>query len=243
MDISVVVPAKNEQHNIAPLIREINQALSGNYQYEIVYVDDGSEDDTSQRLFEIQNNQSNLRIIRHKNSVGQSTAVFNGVTSSRGTLIATLDADGQNDPADLPKLIDAALNQPHHSHFCIAGYRKNRSGDSAWKRWQSKVANSIRQALLNDETPDTGCGLKVFSKETFMSLPYFDHMHRFLPALIKRRGGHIEVVEVNHRERLSGKSNYSFSNRAFVGLIDLFGVIWLIRRYKRAEVIETNHES
>ncbi|WP_394173116.1 glycosyltransferase family 2 protein [Thalassotalea litorea] len=243
MDISVVVPAKNEQDNIDPLITEINRALTGHYEYEIVYVDDGSTDETYQRLADIQQNQPNLKIIRHKVSVGQSTAVFNGVKNSQGSLIATLDADGQNDPADLPKLIDAAKAQPQYSHFCIAGYRKNRSGDNSWKRWQSKVANQIRQALLDDETPDTGCGIKVIPRETFIALPYFDHMHRFLPALIKRRGGNIEVIEVNHRPRLSGTSNYSFSNRALVGLVDLFGVIWLKRRYKRAEIIETNHES
>ncbi|WP_221932935.1 glycosyltransferase family 2 protein [Thalassotalea sp. PS06] len=242
MDISVVVPAKNEQDNIEPLIREINQALSGNYEYEIIYVDDGSEDETLQRLLQMQKSQDNLHIVRHKSSVGQSTAVFNGVKHSNGSLIATLDADGQNDPADLPKLIEIAMAQPQYSHFCIAGYRKNRVGDNSWKRWQSKIANKIRQAFLNDDTPDTGCGIKVIPKATYTLLPYFDHMHRFLPALIKRLGGHIEVVEVNHRERLSGSSNYSFRNRAFVGLVDLFGVFWLTRRCKRADIIETNHE-
>ncbi|TKB46452.1 glycosyltransferase family 2 protein [Thalassotalea mangrovi] len=242
MEISVVVPAKNEQENIQPLVEEINQALSGRYKYEIIYVDDGSEDETYQRLVQLRNKQDNIRIIRHRQSVGQSTAVRNGVKQSQGSLVATLDADGQNDPADLPAMIDIAMQQSQYSHFCVAGYRKNRIGDNSWKRWQSKVANNIRQAFLDDDSPDTGCGIKVIPRATFMSLPYFDHMHRFLPALIKRRGGHIEVVEVNHRKRYSGQSNYSFRNRAFVGLVDLLGVLWLKSRYKRAEIIETKHD-
>ena len=174
--------------------------------------------------------------------MGQSTAIRTGVSHADGELVVTLDADGQNDPSDIPNLLTMASQFPLGSHFCIAGHRKNRK-DTAWKRFQSKLANSVRSKFLNDDTPDTGCGLKVFPKQTFLDLPYFDHMHRFLPALIRRQGGIIKVVEVNHRDRQFGKSKYNMLGRLGVGLIDMAGVYWLQKRNKLNDVILENEES
>ncbi|WP_338590999.1 glycosyltransferase family 2 protein [Shewanella khirikhana] len=233
--ISVVIPAKDETGNIGNLVREIAAALQGEQTFEIVVVDDGSDDATGQEVLDAANECGcNARVVRHKNSTGQSTAVHTGVLNAKGDWIVTLDADGQNDPADIPAMI-AVANKVTNPHFCIAGYRKNRK-DTAWKRFQSRVANKVRDALLNDGVPDTGCGLKLFPRETFLRLPHFNHMHRYLPALIKRLGGEVHVSEVNHRDRQAGVSKYNAWNRAWVGIVDLMGVMWLIRRGKVAEV-------
>lgn len=238
VSVSFVIPAKNEQGNVGPLISEIVEATPAGIDFEIIYVDDGSTDNTVTELHETRLALGiNLRVIQHQSSMGQSTAIMTGVQNAKNDRIITLDADGQNDPADIPAFIKLAGEQPEGADYCIAGYRKNRK-DTPWKRFQSRIANRVRQRLLNDETPDTGCGLKLIPRKTFLMLPYFDHMHRFLPALIKRLGGKIFVVEVNHRDRNCGTSNYTMLSRLGVGIIDLFGVIWLLRRAKCPEAME-----
>ena len=235
--LSVVIPAKNEQDNIAPLVKEIVTALRGVCSFEILYVDDGSTDNTYHVLRQLSlNHYPQLRVIRHAFSVGQSTAVHTGVNHARGELVVTLDADGQNDPADIPALLSAAQAYSPAQCFCVAGYRKSRK-DTAWKRFQSRVANGVRSRFLHDDTPDTGCGMKLFPRETFLRLPYFDHMHRFIPALIKRLGGDVIVVQVNHRDRQHGTSNYTMMSRLWVGIIDMIGVLWLQKRTKIAHVV------
>ncbi len=239
--LSVVVPVHNEEDNVAPLVGEIVAALRGNAllnggDFEIVYVDDTSRDATLQRLQALQATTPELRVIRHLTNAGQSTAVRNGVKAARGAWIATLDGDGQNDPADIPKLLaqrDAAA--PEVKLF--AGWRVKRQ-DSGSKRWASKWANAIRSRMLHDDTPDTGCGTKLFEREAFLDLPYFDHMHRYLPALMQRAGWKTVSVPVNHRHRTAGVSKYNNLNRALVGIRDLRGVAWLILRSRRTVVEE-----
>jgi len=242
VQISVVIPAKNEEENLKPLVEEIYSALTNVANFEIIYVDDGSTDKTYEKLLYLKaSGFDKVTVLRHKYSVGQSTAIWTGVSHANGELVVTLDADGQNDPADIPNLLTIASQLPLGSHFCIAGYRRKRK-DTVWKRFQSKLANSVRDKILHDDTPDTGCGLKVFPKQTFLALPYFDHMHRFLPALIRRQGGINKVVEVNHRDRQFGKSKYNMLGRLGVGLIDMAGVYWLQKRNKLNAVIVENEE-
>tara|TARA_R110002049_G_scaffold121755_1_gene276569 strand:- start:132 stop:881 length:750 start_codon:yes stop_codon:yes gene_type:complete len=230
--LSVVVPVKNEQDNVEPLVREIATALSGNTTYEIIYVDDGSTDATLSRLHALKNEFPMLRVIRHRASCGQSRAVTTGVTAARHEWIATLDGDGQNDPADIPALLAqlADPGQPHNLEL-LAGWRAKRI-DTFLRRSSSRVANAVRSRMLKDNTPDTGCGLKVFARETFLQLPNFDHVHRFLPALVMRNGGAVVSVPVHHRARERGTSKYGVHNRLWVGIIDLFGVAWLQRRVR-----------
>ena len=225
--ISVVVPVKNEQDNLASLIAEIDAALS-KVKHEIIYVNDGSTDATLSTLKQLQKKYKQLRVIGHQQSCGQSTAVRTGVKFARYDWVATLDGDGQNNPADIPKLIDAVSEGVE----LVGGNRRLSRRDTFIKRISSVIANTVRSAMLRDDTPDTGCGLKLFQREAFLDLPYFDHMHRFLPALIKRRGGKIVSVHVQHRNREHGKSNYGTIDRLIVGIVDLFGVAWLQRRAK-----------
>lgn len=226
-EISVVVPVKNEQDNVASLIAEIDAALS-KVKHEIIYVNDGSTDATLSTLKQLQKKYKQLRVISHQQSCGQSTAVRTGVKFARYDWVATLDGDGQNNPADIPKLIDAVSEGVE----LVGGNRRLSRRDTFIKRISSVIANTVRSAMLRDDTPDTGCGLKLFQREAFLDLPYFDHMHRFLPALIKRRGGKIVSVHVQHRNREHGKSNYGTIDRLIVGIVDLFGVAWLQRRAK-----------
>jgi dolichol-phosphate mannosyltransferase len=240
MDLSVVIPVRNEQDNIAPLIDEIRAALDGRADYEIVYVDDGSRDDTAARLAQAARAFPRLRVLTHARSCGQSAALASAVRAARGEWIATLDGDGQNDPADIPKLLAVAQAAAPASNLqLVAGYRRRRQ-DSWLKRMSSRIANKVRARLLNDATPDTGCGLKLFPRAVFMQLPYFDHMHRFLPALVQRNGGRTVSVEVNHRPRTRGTSKYGLHNRLWVGIVDLLGVMWLQRRMRRPEVRESS---
>jgi dolichol-phosphate mannosyltransferase len=225
--LSVVVPVKNEQDNVASLIAEINAALSA-VTHEIIYVDDGSTDDTFFRLKGLQKQYAQLKIIKHAQSYGQSKAVRTGVKAAKFAWIATLDGDGQNDPADIPKLMAAVVEGVE----LVGGNRRANRRDTWVKRMSSVIANTVRSKILRDDTPDTGCGLKLFKRDVFLDLPYFDHMHRFLPALIKRRGGKTVSVPVEHRNRQHGKSNYGTLDRMLVGIIDLFGVAWLQRRSK-----------
>ncbi len=235
-EISVVVPVHNERDNVGPLITEIVAALSGRWPFEIIYVDDLSRDDTVAILSELKSTTPELRVIRHLSQSGQSTAIRNGVKAARAKWIATLDGDGQNDPADIPKLI-AERDQATPDMKLFAGWRVNRK-DTASKRYASRFANALRSRILRDETPDTGCGTKLFEREAFLDLPYFDHMHRYLPALMQRAGWKVKSVPVNHRERSAGISKYNNLNRALVGISDLRGVGWLIRRSKCTVVEE-----
>ncbi len=229
-ELSVVVPVFNERDNVTPLVNEIVAALRGVVPFEIVYVDDQSKDDSLAVLQALMATVPELRVVQHLKQSGQSTAVRNGIKAARGAWIATLDGDGQNDPADIPKLL-AARASADPAIKLFAGWRVNRK-DTGSKRWASKIANAIRSRLLRDETPDTGCGIKLFERAVFLDLPYFDHMHRYLPALVKRAGWQSVSVPVNHRERGSGVSKYNNLGRAWVGLADLRGVGWLIKRSK-----------
>jgi dolichol-phosphate mannosyltransferase len=236
MELSVVIPVRNEAPNIAPLVREIAAALEGRLDYEIIYVDDGSRDETAAAVRALAREVPRLRLLRHRRSFGQSTAIRTGVKAARAPWIATLDGDGQNDPADIPKLWDMARAAASEPPLLIAGHRARRR-DSTVKRLSSRIANWVRRGLLGDGTPDTGCGLKLFPRALYLELPFFDHNHRFLPALVRRAGGRVVSVPVNHRPRERGRSNYGTLDRLFVGIVDLFGVMWLMRRAKNAEII------
>lgn len=237
--VSIVVPVRNEADNIAPLIEEITAALDGRWAYEIIYVNDGSTDATGERLAAIMKQRSNLRQLRHARSGGQSAAVRSGVRAARGAIVATLDGDGQNNPAFLPDLI-AAVEKGAGRVGLAAGQRVGRK-DTGFKKFQSRVANGVRNAILKDGTRDTGCGLKAFRRDVFLMLPYFDGLHRFLPALVRREGYDIAYVDVIDRPRHSGVSNYGFFDRLWIGIMDLAGVWWLIRRKKPTpEVTEVN---
>ncbi|MDA9537996.1 dolichol-phosphate mannosyltransferase [Bradyrhizobium sp. CCBAU 21362] len=227
--VSIVVPVRNEADNIAPLIEEITAALDSRWDYEIIYVNDGSTDTTGERLKAIMAQRGNLRQLRHAKSGGQSAAVRSGVRAARGAIVATLDGDGQNNPAFLPDLI-AAVEKGAHVGLA-AGQRVGRK-DTGFKKFQSRVANKVRNSILKDGTRDTGCGLKAFRREVFLAMPYFDGLHRFLPALVRREGYEIAYVDVIDRPRRSGVSNYGFFDRLWIGIMDLAGVWWLIRRKK-----------
>lgn len=237
IELSVVVPVKNEAENIEPLITEIMDALDGKVNYQIVYVDDGSDDSTPKMLVNMQAKTDRLKIVTHKESCGQSTAVRTGVKYADGRVIATLDGDGQNDPADIPALYDELMKDDAQDLLLMAGWRAKRH-DSAFKLWQSRNANKIRASLLGDDTPDTGCGLKVFTRAAFLDFPYFNHMHRFLPALMIRRGGRVKSVVVNHRARERGVSKYGMWNRLWVGIVDIMGVMWLQSRGKVPIIVD-----
>jgi dolichol-phosphate mannosyltransferase len=232
--VSVIVPVRNEAENIAPLIAEIAAALDGRFAYEIIYVNDGSTDATAERLVAEMKARANLRRIDHAKSTGQSAAVRSGVRAARGAMVATLDGDGQNNPAFLPALI-TALEQGGERVGLVAGQRVGRK-DTGFKKFQSRVANSFRAAILKDGTRDTGCGLKAFRRDVFLMMPYFDGLHRFLPALMRREGYDITYVDVIDRPRHSGVSNYGFFDRLWVGIMDVAGVWWLIRRKKPTPV-------
>jgi dolichol-phosphate mannosyltransferase len=234
VDVSIVVPVRNEADNVAPLVKEIVGALDGHWAYEIIYINDGSTDATGERLLELMKRHPQLRQLRHATSSGQSAAVRSGVRAARGDIVATLDGDGQNNPVFLPELI-AAVAKGGSRIGLAAGQRVGRKA-SGFKRWQSRTANAVRNAILHDGTRDTGCGLKAFRREVFLSMPYFDGLHRFLPALVRREGFDIAYVDVIDRPRHSGVSNYGFFDRLWIGIMDLAGVWWLIRRKKPTPV-------
>jgi len=225
--LSIVVPVKNEAGNIAPLVAEIERACAG-LPFELLYVDDGSTDATPAALEAARSGRPWLRVLRHGASAGQSAAVRSGVHAARGALVATLDGDGQNDPAFIPALV-AALEEAGEGAGLAQGQRRGRK-DGAFKMLQSRIANGVRGRILNDSTRDTGCGLKVFRRSVYLRLPYFDALHRFMPALVAREGFAVVHRDVIDRPRMTGTSNYGLFDRLWVGLLDLAGVWWLIRR-------------
>jgi dolichol-phosphate mannosyltransferase len=238
--VSIVVPVRNEADNVAPLVAEIVSALGSRWVYEIIYVNDGSTDATAERLAALMKQFGQLRQLKHASSSGQSAAVRSGVRAARGAIVATLDGDGQNNPAFLPDLI-AAVEKGGGRVGLVAGQRVGRK-DTGFKKLQSRIANGVRKTILNDGTRDTGCGLKAFPREVFLSMPYFDGLHRFLPALVRREGHAVAYVDVVDRARRHGVSNYGMWDRLWVGILDLMGVRWLIRRRKRVpQVTEVPH--
>ncbi len=239
LDLSVVVPVKDEAENAVPLLEEITAALRGKVAFEVIFIDDGSEDGTADRLLAARAQNPELRVLRHMANSGQSRGVRTGVIAARAPLIATLDGDGQNDPADIPSLLaEWQLKQSGMPALgLVAGQRRKRE-DSAMKRLASRVGNGVRQWLLNDHTRDTGCGLKLFSREAFLALPYFDHIHRYLPALMMREGFRVGHVDVNHRPRTRGVSKYGTLDRLLVSLSDLYGVLWLKRRARNPQRVD-----
>lgn len=238
-DLSVVVPVKDEVDNAVPLLMEICTALRGKTSFEVLFVDDASKDGTAAALLAARAQAPELRVLKHGKNSGQSRAVRTGVIAAKGRLIATLDGDGQNDPADIPKLLEVWAREEGRDGRLglVAGQRMKRQ-DSWIKRISSRVGNGVRQWLLNDGTRDTGCGLKLFAREAFLSLPYFDHIHRFMPAMMLREGYRISHADVHHRPRSHGTSKYGTLDRLLVSLSDLVGVRWLLRRSRRPESVE-----
>jgi dolichol-phosphate mannosyltransferase len=234
--VSVVVPVRNEAGNVAPLIGEIEAALRESGPFEIIYVNDGSTDATGDELHKLMQARPHLRQVKHVQSCGQSAAVRTGVRAARGSVVVTLDGDGQNDPAFIPQLLDKLAASGSQCGL-VQGQRVGRK-DTGFKKLQSRIANSVRGSILQDGTRDTGCGLKCFRRDVYLALPYFDALHRFMPALVKREGYTIALVDVVDRPRLTGVSNYGFFDRLWVGIVDLMGVRWLIRRRKRVPQAE-----
>jgi dolichol-phosphate mannosyltransferase len=233
--VSVVVPVKDEAGNVGPLAREIAAALAGEPGHEIIFVDDGSTDSTTAALAALKDEIPGLRVLRHSRNLGQSRGIRTGVKAARGAIIVTLDGDGQNDPADIPALLSVLRAQPDAG--LVSGVRTKRK-DTASRRLASRLGNGFRNFLLRDGATDTGCGLKAFRREAFLDLPYFDHIHRYLIALVQREGWQVAFVPVNHRPRLTGTSKYTNLGRLLVSVEDLLGVRWLQRRYRASAKTE-----
>ena len=229
IELSVVVPVYNEAGNAAELAREIARALDGRA-YEVIFVDDASRDDTRVELATARQTLPMLRILGHRRNAGQSQAIRSGVLAARAPLVATLDGDGQNDPADLPKLMARLTRANAPADLAMVSGVRLKRWDSSAKRWASQVANGVKQRLLGDGAVDSGCGVKVFRREAFLLLPYFDHMHQYMPALMQREGYGVEYLEVNHRPRGAGRSKYTNLGRLAAAATDLFGVMWLRSR-------------
>ncbi|MEX0589543.1 MAG: glycosyltransferase family 2 protein [Xanthobacteraceae bacterium] len=239
--VAVVVPVHNEAENVAALVDEIAAALKGREPFEAIFVNDGSSDDTEATLLRLGASRPWLRQMKHAASCGQSAAIRTGVTSARAPIVVTLDGDGQNDPMFIPKLLDALLAAGAEVGL-VQGQRDRRKG--GFKRFQSWIANTVRSSILRDGTRDTGCGLKAFRRDVFLKLPYFDALHRFTPALIRREGLELKYIDVVDRPRMHGRSHYGMWNRLWIGIVDLAGVLWLIRRRRRVpEVTEVRGDA
>lgn len=236
VDLSIIIPVYNEVDNVEPLYQEIVAALpTTHFLYEVIFVDDGSKDGTIEKLYSLSQRHSNFQVVYHKHNFGQSAALLSGAKAARYSILVTLDGDGQNDPADIPRLIE----QVQDSRTVVLGNREKRD-DNYLRKLSSRIGNGVRQRLLDDECPDTGCSLKLFPREAFLALPHFNHLHRFLPALFKRAGFKLINLPVNHRPRRHGVSKYGVMNRLFVGIHDLIGVRWLLKRPCAPEV--SSHE-
>ncbi len=229
VELSVVVPVYNEAGNVETLAAEIAQALDGRA-FEMIFVDDASSDETRSRLVELKARHSQLRVLSHRENSGQSRAIRTGIRAAHAPIVATLDGDGQNDPADLPDLYRALTRADAATDLEMVMGRRASRKDSAWKRLGSRLANSVRRRMLRDDCDDSGCGIKAMSREAYLSLPYFDHMHRYMPALMRAEGYATEFLDVNHRPRGSGRSKYTNFGRLWAAFSDLRGVTWLIRR-------------
>lgn len=230
--ISVIIPVKDEVENVVPLAREIDTALADEPNAEIIFVDDGSSDGTGDALKALKHNLPRLRVIQHTRNLGQSRSIRTGVLKARSDVIVTLDGDGQNDPADIAKLLAILRNATEDDNIGLVSGIRSKRKDSLSRRLASRIGNGIRSRLLNDGATDTGCGLKAFRRDAFLSLPYFDHIHRFIITLMIREGYGVRFVEVNHRERKHGISKYTNFNRMLVSVNDLLGVRWLQHRYR-----------
>lgn len=226
----MVVPVADEAGNILPQIEEIRAALNGVAPYEIVYVDDASTDATVDELKDAMARFSELRVLWHVKRCGQSAAITSGVTAARAPLIATLDGDRQNDPADIPALLEKFRAAEKTTRVGLVAGQRTRRQDTWVRKMSSRIANGVRSSVLRDETPDTGCGLKLFRRDVFLRLPFFSGLHRFLPALMRRQGYEVALAPVNHRQRTVGRAKYGIHNRLWVGIGDLIMVWWLIRR-------------
>ena len=235
--VSVVLPAHNESGNLGPLIAEIDKALFA-VPHEIVVVDDASTDDTRERLMALKDSHAQLRVLAHESNAGQSRALRTAIRAARAPIIATLDSDGQNDPADLPALLERLTRDGAPDTLAMVGGRRVKRRDTAAKRAGSRIGNGVRKRLLRDDCDDTGCGIKVFRRDAFLELPYFDHIHRYLPALMAREGYTAEYVDVNHRERGAGQSKYTNFGRLKVSVADLRGVRWLQSRARNPGAVE-----
>lgn len=231
-EFSVVVPVHNEAGNVTGLVAEISAALAGRA-YEMIFVDDASRDDTRMVLVGLKARYPHLRVLSHRSNAGQSRAIRTGIHAARAPVVGTLDGDGQNDPADLPALYRRLVRPDAPEGLAMVMGRRAARKDTLWKRFGSRFANVLRKRLLRDSCDDSGCGIKVLKREAYFQLPYFDHMHRYMPALVSAEGGQVEFRDVNHRERGSGKSNYNNFGRLWAALSDLRGVMWLIRRRRK----------
>lgn len=232
IELSVVIPVYNEKDNVEPLYQEVKKALTG-MTFEVIFIDDGSNDGTRESLALLAQTEPNLRLLKHKSNYGQSAAFVTGVRGAKYDWIVTMDGDRQNDPGDIPQLVAAIDKQ---NPCVVLGNRKKRD-DSLLKRLTSRIGNGIRKFVLNDECPDTGCSLKLFPKKAFLAIPHFNHVHRYFPALFKRQGLSLINVKVNHRARVAGVSKYGLMNRLFVGIYDLIGVVWLMKRPCNPDVL------
>jgi glycosyltransferase involved in cell wall biosynthesis len=228
-EFSVVAPVRNEAANVEALIQEISQALGGRA-FEIIFVDDASQDDTRARLFALKSKIPNLRVIGHRKNAGQSRAIRTGVLAAKGAVILTLDGDGQNDPAGLPGLLAQLNRADAPADLALIQGRREKRIDSGWKKFGSKLANNVRRSMLKDKNSDSGCGMRAFKRDAYLQIPYFDHMHRYLPALMQSEGFMVEERAVGHRARQHGQSNYTNFGRLADAMSDMRGVMWLRKR-------------